>query len=117
MHRIIKQLAQESYTNGELDKKKVDLIASKLQRSQLKEYAKALKEEERKNHVIITTAQVLPAHDEEELRKLFPQKKVVFQLDPSIIGGIQIMDNDVIYERSISQVFNDLAFYLTSYDR
>lgn len=112
MKNIMKQLVQESYTNDELDGKKVAMIGSKLRRSELKLYLKALRLEEQKKHVIIATASKLSAQDEDKLRKHFPQKKVIFQVDSTLISGIRVLDNDVTYERNISQVFDDMALYL-----
>lgn len=114
MKTLIKQLVQESYNKGELDEKKVAMIADRLRRSDLKSYVKALRLEEQKKHVIITTASKLSAKDEEILRKLFPQKKVSFQVDPSLISGIRVLDNDVIYESNIAQMLGDMTLYLGS---
>lgn len=114
MKNLIKQLVKESYTNDELDEKKVEMIASKLQRPGLKMYLKELQRKEQKKHVIITTAKQLSVQEEEKVGKLFPQKKVLFQTDETLISGIRVLDNDIIYEKNISQALNDMSLYITN---
>jgi len=112
MRKQNKQSVQNSYTNNQLDAHKVSLIAGKLERSELKHYLKALKKEERGKNVYVATARLLAAGDQKALRDLFPEKNVIIQVDPRLVGGIRILNNDVVYEKNIAQLLSDMSLYL-----
>lgn len=97
----IKKLVQASYTKDSLDEKKVMQIANALERSDLKEYIKALKKEEEKKKVIIAVPFTTKNINYNKLQELFPNKKLVFETDPSLITGLKITSNDVIYEMNL----------------
>lgn len=99
---IVKKLAQSSFTKDRLDSGKVKKAVKVLKREDLKVYIKDLKDIEARKTVYITVP------NEEglmELKKyftqLYPDKKLMFQMDPSLIGGVKVVDYDNIYELSM----------------
>lgn len=109
--RVLKQLVFESYTEGALDQQKVTRIAAILKRKELKDYIRALKIEEKKSTVIVT----LPDNDqytEDELKKLFPNKNILFEKEPDLLIGARIMDNDLVYEFNLKNTLEKMIQYI-----
>ncbi len=99
---MIKKLAEYSYTKNELDRDKIAKITKSLKREDLKVYIKDLKTLEAKNTVTIT----LPSDDSvREIRdhftKIYPDRKLIFAIDPSLLSGIKVVDYDNEYELSL----------------
>ncbi len=111
----IKILAEKSYNNkGILDKTTATKIANRLSRADLKEYIKALRAIEQKNTVTV----VLPSPKaknsdlEKEIRAKFAGKNISYEIDPELLAGIKIIDNDLIYnfnlKNTIERVINHI---------
>lgn len=99
---IIKKLAQESYTKNDLDRDKIERIAKNLKRQDLKVYIKTLKSIESKRTVNIT----LPSEDgireiKEQFNRLYPDKKILISIDPTLLTGVKVVDYDNEYELSL----------------
>lgn len=99
---LIKKLADESFNKNNLDEKKVARIAKALKREDLKVYIKDLKNIEAKNTVKVT----IPAsRGISEMKayfsKIYPNKKIVVQVDDSLLTGIKVVDYDNVYELSL----------------
>lgn len=109
-------LVELSYKDGKLDQKIVVAIADKLDRKQLKEYIRLLKQEENKKLVYVTSAKELTQDAREMIQARFPNKILSFEIDPTMINGIRIVEQDNEYEISLNQTFNDIIGYLTKYD-
>lgn len=106
MEKIIEQLVTASYTNEDLDFEKVQKIAGFLNRRLLKVYIKALKRYEKKTTVFVDLPQVAEKEEEKEIKALFPTKKIVYNTDPTLLAGIRITDDDIMYELSIKDSLN-----------
>lgn len=111
--KIIKKLAVESYTKESLDSKKVDRIVKQLGKSDLKLYIKAIKNYESNKTVIL----LLPSISDKtslikEVKKLFPQKRIVIKIDESIIAGIRIIDGDNIYDFNLQNTLENLVSHI-----
>lgn len=104
-HKLIKQLVLASYTDGQLDLQTVEKITPFLNRKSLKQYIKALKTYEKQNCVCIESAYNL---DETIFEDLFPNKKIVYKTDPSLILGIKVTNNDLVYDMNLKSKFNNL---------
>lgn len=82
----------------------------------MKKYIKSLKLVERKNTIYL----VLPnenikngvSHIIELLKKTYPAKKIEFLYDKSLIAGIKIINDDLIYEHNVGNTINNLISYL-----
>lgn len=99
---LIKKLAEQSYTKNDLDSAKITEVSKKLKREDLKFYIKNLKTLEAKRTVTVT----LPSDEgineiKSHFVKIYPDKKIVFSIDPSLITGIRVVDYDNEYELSL----------------
>lgn len=106
----INELVVASYKDGCLNQKKVNKIASLISNSDLKKYINGLKLKELKKNLIISS----PV-DNQDLRKfenLFPHKKIVFEKDPSLMLGIRVVDNDLVYEFTLKNALDKIVNYI-----
>jgi hypothetical protein len=102
--RLLKELVLASYNKDELDLKKVNEFVSHLSRNELKMYIRALKAYERK----ITVMVEIPSEKKEQyaqLQSLFPNKKIVYKVDPSLILGVRVISDDIVYEMNLKNSF------------
>ncbi len=99
---IIKKLAEGSFKKNEIDNKTVMKIAKVLKRTDLKVYIKDLKKMDAKNTVTVTVPSLKGATDMKKyFSKLYPEKKVVFKIDETLLTGIKVVDYDNVYELSL----------------
>lgn len=108
----IKQLAIQSYTKDNLDSKKVRLIANRLTRSELRTYVKFLKSYENQKKVTVFTPKSVV--NNRNFSKIFPNKKIVFETDPSLLVGLRVVDNDNVYELSLKNTLEDLKSHINN---
>lgn len=108
--KLLKQLIQASYTNDQLEEEKVEKIANLLRRKELKAYIHGLKKAEAQKSIIVETPTGEIIIDQGELKETFPNKKIVYKTNPSLIAGIRIINDDRIYEanikNSLQNIFN-----------
>ena len=117
MHKKkLQALVSKSYKGEQLDGKTVDMLADHMNRQTLKQYINLLKQQEKKKRVMITSPKSLSDADRKTLQDLFPKKKIIYVLDPEMINGIQITDNDKEYEINLNRTFNDIINHLSRYD-
>jgi F0F1-type ATP synthase delta subunit len=112
----LEDLIQASYNGDQLDEKSVKMIADRLNRSILKQYIALLKQEEKKKMVFVTTPKPLTEKEKEKIKSLFPRKKIIEQIDPSMIAGIKIVQNDEAYEMDLNQTFHDIIRSVSNND-
>lgn len=112
----LQNLVSQSYKGGQLDSETVNLLADHMNRQTLKQYINSIKQQEKKKQVTITSPRALQDADKKELEKLFPHKKIMYILDPEMINGIQITDNDQEFEVNLNRTFNDIMNHLSEYD-
>lgn len=95
--RDIKKLAEHS--SKQLDEKEVEKIVSLLSRKDLKEYARQLKLLEKENQVIIALPN-LKAYNKNNnfFEDLFKDKQIIYQEEPSLLLGVRVTDNDMVYD-------------------
>lgn len=106
----IDKLILASYKNTYLDEKKVNQIASLISKSDLKKYINGLKLNEKKKSLIISTPD--NNQDFKKFQKLFPHKKIVFKKDPSLMLGMEIVDNDIVYEFTLKNSLEKILGYI-----
>ena len=112
MKKQIKTLVAQSYKNNKLDPKIVEMITDRFNRQSLKQYIRFLKQEEGKKQVVVTSPKSLTGSDMKKLQSQFPNKKIIYILDPEMVSGIRIVDKDTEFESSINQTFNDIIRFL-----
>lgn len=102
--KLLQQLVLASYSGKKLDAKKVDAISARLDRQALKAYIRALKlmEQQRKVYIAMPKANVYNT-SKKTLEHIFPEKELIFQEDPSLLLGMQLVDNDMVYDMSLKK--------------
>jgi len=109
----MKKLAIISYTRNTLDLKKINRITKLLSRAELKRYVKFLNSLEQSKTVKV----IMPKLDVEsglanELKKIFPDKRLEFAEDKSLIAGLKLIDNDIVYDFNLKNTFANLISYI-----
>lgn len=104
------QLALASYKGKNLDEKKVNTISSYLSRSDLKKYINALKNLENNKKLIVSSPSEF--FDVKTFERLFPDKRIIFTKDPSLLLGIQVVDNDIEYKFSLKNSLEKLISFI-----
>ena len=104
----IKQLVLASYTQGMLDEDRVMQIADALSRNNLKRYIRAIKLQEAQQDVTIEVAAETDESFVHEMEQIFSEKNVTVQVDPTLLLGVRITDNDMVYEASMKHTLDDL---------
>ena len=95
-----------SYRNNCLDEKKVKEIAALLSKQDLKRYINGLKLEKMRRTVFISGPN--DVSDRKKFEKLFPNKKIVFNKDTSLMLGIRIVDNDIVHEFTLRNTLDKI---------
>ncbi len=106
----IKKLVLASYVDKKLNPVRVKKITGLLARSDLKTYIKVLKSYEKENTVIINLPFVY--NDKKMFEEMFKGKKIIYKEDPSLIAGIKIINNDIVYEYDLKNTLEDIATYI-----
>jgi hypothetical protein len=106
----INKLISASYKDNYLDEKKVNKIASLISKADLKKYINGLKLTERKKSVIVSSP--INNQDLKIFEKLFPHKKIVLKKDSSLMLGVQIVDNDIVYEFTLKNSLDKIVNYI-----
>ena len=109
----IKKLAEQSFTYGNLDVKKIKKVISLLGKKQLKTYIKFLKKLENENLVwVFTPIGKVENKITGKIKNMFPNKKVKYVADYSLIAGLRVIDNDMIYELNLKDFLGNMITYL-----
>lgn len=111
----IDKLVLLSYKNNFLDKNIVSKITTLISKSDLKKYINSLKLIEKKKTLIVSAP--LINQDLRKFESLFPNKKIMFKKDPSLMLGVKIEDNDLVYEFTLKKTLDKIISYMEqSYD-
>lgn len=106
----IDELISASYKDNYLNQKKVNKIVSLIGNSDLKKYINGLKLKELKKSLIISSP--VDIQDSRKFENLFPHKKIVFKKDPSLMLGIRVVDNDLVYEFTLKNALDKIVSYI-----
>lgn len=99
---LIKKLAEESFVKNTLDKNKTAKIAKSLKREDLKVYIKDLKTISARNSVTVTLPSDQGLRDMKNyFFKIYPHKRILFNIDETMLTGIRVVDYDNVYELSL----------------
>src|SRR5260221_417019 len=102
----IRKLAQTSYDS--LDEAKIMKIAGLLRRKDLKEYVRQLKSIEKQNEVIVALPDINSYNKSEKIfENIFSNKRIIYQEDTSLLLGTKIIDNDLVYDMTLKNRFED----------
>lgn len=110
--KLLKQMVEVSYNGQDLDVKKVEAIASRLSRKELREYIRALKIAERKICVLVDVPTENGEKYLKDFQSLFPNKKLVFRKDASLVFGTRVTDNDIVYAMNLRDSLQGMLRYV-----
>lgn len=114
--KLIKKLAEAGYSKNQLDKGNVARIAKVLKRQDLKVFIKDLKTLEAKHTVTVTIPKEEGLTDlRSYFTKIYPGKRIAFNIDSSLLTGIRVEDYDNVYELSLKS-FLEQAVKEQKYD-
>lgn len=106
----IDKLVLASYSKNVLNRKIVNKISTLLSKSDLKKYINGLKLTEKKRNVIVSSPITFPHL--KKFEKLFPNKKILYKKDPSLMLGVEIVDNDVVYEFTLKNYLDKIVSHI-----
>jgi len=106
--KFVKELVNASYEEGSLNKEKVEKIVSFLNRKSLKQYIYALKMHEKQNTVIVDCTHDINELDEELFEDIFSDKKIVYNKDSTLLLGVRVTNNDLVYEMNLKGKFEKI---------
>jgi len=109
--QTLKQMVLESHINGELNVAKINKIVDLLTKKELRLYIKALKNWEKKNKITIEVADKT-GFDLSGFEDLFPDKKMVVTVDPSLMLGLRLQNNDDIFEMSLKNTLEKITEHI-----
>ncbi|MDO8460827.1 MAG: hypothetical protein Q7S38_00110 [bacterium] len=112
----LENLVTLSYTGDSLDEKTVLAVASRLKRESLKRYIKELRMRENKNRVIVTLPFQPDEKDKKRFGDIFAGKKILFNIDQSLLMGIQIINSDIIYNLNLKDSLERVVSHVSKYD-
>jgi F0F1-type ATP synthase delta subunit len=115
-NKHLKALIQKSYNGEQLEENVVRAIADQLNRKMLKSYIRLLKKEEKKRVVLVTTPRPLTEEERAKVAELFPKKRVIENIEPKMISGIKLIENDQEYEMNLNQTFHDIIRFVSKND-
>jgi hypothetical protein len=104
------KLITASYKNDNLDQTTVSKIVSLISKTDLKQYINGLKLAEKKRNIIISS----PTNNQDlnKFKNLFPHKKIILKNDPSLMLGVQVIDNDIVYEFTLKNSLDKMLSYI-----
>ncbi len=109
---FLKKVVQASFVNGVLDEANVSRITKSLSYSELKNYTTLLKRELAKLSVVVVSATSLTSEQQVETKTLYPGKSVSFKTDSTLLGGVRVIENDMIYENNIATTLHRLESHV-----
>ncbi len=112
----LENLANLSYTGDSLDEKTVSAVADRLKRGNLKRYIKELRMRENKNRVIVTLPFQPDENDKKRFGDIFAGKNILFNIDQSLLMGVQIINNDIIYNLNLKDSLERIVSHVSEYD-
>jgi len=108
---LLKQLVNYSYIGTQLSGKRVAKVSKMLKskKEYFKNYVRALKKQEKSLSVFID----VPINNFDQykgkLKKIFPNKKIVWNIDPSLILGVRITEGDNVLEMSLKRSLDNIV--------
>lgn len=109
----MKKVVQASFVEGALNETNVSRIMKSLTYSELKNYTTLLKRELAKLSVVVVSAIPLSNEQQAETTALYPGKSVSFEIDPTLLGGMRVIENDMIYENNVANTLQSLESHIT----
>ncbi len=110
----LKKLVALSYTKNNLDEEKVATIVRSLSRIQLKQYIKSLKNQEAKRSIVAAFPRQPSRETVEKLQDMYPNKQIAVVVDPSLLLGVKIIANDLVFNYSLKHSLQSIESYIAN---
>ena len=104
----IKRLVKASYNNDLLDEKLVNKISNMLKRNELKQYIRTLKQSIKQNTLYIEVPFNKELIDINKMKEIFDKKNINVKVNPELLVGIRIADNDDIIAINMYDQLNSI---------
>lgn len=108
----IAKLVEISYIDNVLNEERVLRIAKQLGRAELKNYLKALRLSEDKRTVFVESNFELSEQNKKSFVNLFADKRVKFRIEPNLLFGIRIIEDDMVYNLNMKSALDQISMYL-----
>lgn len=109
LKKKIKQLAQASFKGKNLDERRINLVASKLKRKDLRFYLKELTLLKQQGTVEVYLSSDVDDQIKNQVQIRFPQKDIVYTIDKDLLAGMRIVDNDILIDLSLQDIIERLV--------
>lgn len=113
MTKKLRILVDASYEGDELNNETVSQVADHLTRKELKEYIRALKDREKKMTLRVEVPNDRMILHIDELKHLFGAKKVTASINPDLLLGVRITDNDDVYNMNMKHSLERIIEHAT----
>lgn len=109
--KLLKQLISYSYIDNRLNVENVNKIVKLLKnrRDLFKRFVKGLKKREKSLTVFIDMPMVNFVEYKRTFEKIFSNKKIVWNVDPSLILGVRITEGDNVLEMSFRNTLRSIV--------
>lgn len=108
--RVLQQLVLASYHKNTLQADIAEKISNLLSKKDLKAYIRALKLMEQKHKISVATPDTkLYNTAKKSLEEIFPNKEITLTEDDSLLLGMQVVANDMIYDMSLKQELHSIV--------
>lgn len=106
-NQLIKKLAINTFNKDvSINSKIANYALSKLKKNELKIYLRRIVKLNSEKTVIVTTAEDLKNKTKNNIESMFKDKKINYKVDPKLVGGIMIKDNDMIVNYTIDGIID-----------
>lgn len=106
-NQFIKKLSSATFNdNGSVNSKIANYALGKLKKNDLKIYLRRIIKINAEKTVIVTTAENLKKEIKNKIENMFKNKKIDYEINPKLGGGIMIKDNDMIINYTINGIIN-----------
>lgn len=106
-NQFIKNLASATFNDdASINSEIADYALGKLKKNDLKIYLRRITKLNAEKTVIVTTAENLKTEIKNKIENMFKNKKINYEINPKLGGGIMIKDNDMIINYTINGIIN-----------
>ena len=102
----LKQLAEMTVQDGQVNRTVAEFVMTKLNRTQLKTYVMYLKNELIKDKVNVKTSEMIDQETEKQFQSLFAEKELQFETDEALGAGIYVKAGDTIIDLTMKNYIN-----------
>src|SRR5579859_62923 len=111
----IKKLALLSFTQENINPKKVKKLVSLMTRKELRQYVKFLNliDSERKIKIFVPSLENIKSGElTKSISKIFPNKRVLLEEDPNLLLGVRILNKDILYDYNLKNTFIEMKEFI-----